>query len=222
MEIVVDDIRLTLPEVQVTGPLLQSLKSGRYENQERALTRHVVRPGDRVLDLGAGLGTLSIIAAGLCGAGAVTSVEANPALIPAIRRSFEQNLVAGVRLIHGAVVPQDMDGQAVDLHLAPGFWGTSLLELERPDIQRIQVPGAGFTRLLNLSRASVVLMDLEGAEVTLFDDPLPAHVRALLIETHPAIYGRPTVEALRQALEADGFRVNKALSGRAVWLCERG
>ena len=56
-------LTLTLPEAALKGNLERALSSGRYENHEAdALLLHL-RPGDRLLDLGAGLGFICALAA---------------------------------------------------------------------------------------------------------------------------------------------------------------
>ncbi len=63
-------LTLSLPEAALRGGLEKALTTGRYEGQEAdAILRHLV-PGDRFLDLGAGLGFLCALAARVVGEGA--------------------------------------------------------------------------------------------------------------------------------------------------------
>ncbi len=71
-----------------------------FGNAEHGTTRGclrlletLVRPGERVLDVGAGSAVLSIAAA-LLGAGKVTALEGDPLAVPAARENVERNGVA--------------------------------------------------------------------------------------------------------------------------------
>src|SRR5262245_8804617 len=95
---------LTRTRSREAGPSLQHLESllslhqvllsdaRRNRAFQRALAQRV-RPGDSVLDLGAGSGIWAVTAARL-GARSVVAVEREPLLVPVIRRLAEENGVA--------------------------------------------------------------------------------------------------------------------------------
>ncbi len=71
-----NSIELHIPQECLTDTLIMAIEQERYENQEAdALARHLVE-GDVVLDLGAGAGYLSSIAAMFVTGKNVVSVEA--------------------------------------------------------------------------------------------------------------------------------------------------
>src|SRR3546814_7023106 len=85
-----------------------ALTKGRYEFKERELARRVLRRGDRVIELGSGMGVVSLIMARLIGAEAVMTFEANPGIVELTRANAERNglpimirnAIAGPRATH--------------------------------------------------------------------------------------------------------------------------
>ena len=98
------DITLRVPGKALTKPLRVALETGRYEWNERdAIERHV-KPGDKVLDIGAGAGYISIIAGRAAGPENVISVEGNPVMMEALRHNLDENGAQATQVLHGAVV----------------------------------------------------------------------------------------------------------------------
>jgi predicted methyltransferase len=79
-------VRVPLDRRIVTQPIETALRSGDYEADETRSLPDVVRVGDRVLELGAGMGFVSTILAKRTKAAKIVAMEANPQLIPFIRR----------------------------------------------------------------------------------------------------------------------------------------
>lgn len=217
----IDGFRLQVPQVQMGQGVRAALKKGRYERGERAMARATLRKTDRVLEAGAGIGLTAMVAAQIVGPEAVTAVEANPNTVELVRDNIATNGLSGVQVIHGAVVPDDMAGSPVALNLSGEFWDSSLVDNPGRSREQVEVPAVGFHGLIEVSQASVVIMDIEGAEVVLFDEPLPPQIRAVVIEVHPRLYGRPPLEGIRAALRASGLRLRTDLSESNVWLWER-
>lgn len=91
----------------------------------RALLRHV-RPGDRIVEVGACVGYFSLLFASRVGpGGSVTSFEANPRMIDLLRRTLAANRVgSAVRLVPLAVVDRP---SCVTLHRLRRQQGSSSL-----------------------------------------------------------------------------------------------
>lgn len=220
----VDGVALEVPEDLLGPGLRYALQSGRYEHAEaHALTSHL-KSGDRVLDLGAGCGYLTILAAGFVGPQRVTAVEPNPALVPVIAGNVARNGLAEVTLLHGAAVP-GAEGGHVRLRLREGFWSGSTVSGgnsghsagHEAGHRTVEVPALGIADLLAASRPTVLVVDIEGAEDGLFVDGLPAHVRLAVVELHPARYGAPGIAGLFDAFARSGFAYCPAGSrGRTV------
>lgn len=201
----IDGIKLRVPGHCLTPPLVKALESGQYERNERAALQHHLSPGDRVLELGAGAGYLSILAAQIVGAANVHCVEANPAMLEVLRKNLDSNGARAVTLHSGGVVPDSHEGGEVRFHMRDAFWASSVAEEITNSQKVVEVPALCLTDLLEEAHPTVVVMDVEGAELGLCDRDWPASVRLLIMEIHTRQYGPAKVKAMFDALSRAGF-----------------
>lgn len=197
-------LTLYLPEAALKGNLEGALSSGRYENHEAdALMLHL-GPGDRLLDLGAGLGFICALAAGVLGEAAVMGVEAGPETVRLARRNLAANGFPGVKVLKGAVVAAG-EGE-VEFGLRPAFWASALKGPEGwpENAEVIRVPVRPLGKLLAKFAPTVISCDIEGGELEVLTEPLPG-VRLVVVETHPQVYGPEGVLRITEALAAQGF-----------------
>ncbi|MBV0890435.1 FkbM family methyltransferase [Paracoccus sp. Z118] len=203
----IDGALIEVPASALVPRLRGRLQDGGYEGHERALLRAHLRLGDRVLDLGAGAGMVSITAARIVGAGNVTSVEANPEMLRPLKRNLRRNIGAEGSVLHMAVVADGDKRDSVDLHVSPGFWSASTLPgRAKGAAASYAVKARPLGKLIRRAQANVLAMDVEGAEQQLLATPLPEQVRLLVIELHPALYGGAARDAILADLAGQGFR----------------
>ena len=169
--------------------------TGRYEPQETAILRHVLRPGMTFVDVGANWGYFTLVGAHLVGpAGRVVSIEADPRAC----RTVQSNL--------------DRNGQAhVDLHNVAASDAVGTLRLHQYEAQAGESGNFGVGRASNpaggrtfdvaarplddvldehrLERIDLVKMDIEGGEASALkglDRRLgDGRIDRLLLEIHP-------------------------------------
>ena len=203
--------RFTLPDtiIEVSQNLLtpmieQTLRKGNYEWQERLAIKQHLKPGDTVLEIGAGIGLTTLTAARIVGAERVVSVEGNPALLPEILRNLALNGLTGVTLLNKIVLPEAGKTEA-HLYVPDAFWGASIDGLSQPLAREITVAAIGFDALLAAHPASVLVCDVEGAEAEFFQNPLPESLRMIVLELHPKLYALKTVKAIFDRLSAQRF-----------------
>jgi len=108
----------------ITPPIEKPMRNNRYEGGECNALRELLEPGDRVLELGAGVGLLSTVAATSEGVRKVVAVEANPDMIPLIRETHSLNGVENVTLLNGVVAPEA--GDPLEFYLRADFWASSM------------------------------------------------------------------------------------------------
>ena len=81
----------------ITPPIRAAILAGRFEAEEGTQIPHIVRPGDRVLEIGAGIGYISTLLSRQRRVSSVLAVEANPHLIEYMARLHARNNVRKVR-----------------------------------------------------------------------------------------------------------------------------
>lgn len=202
---VIESLGIRVPFVPaiITPRIERPLRNGRYEGGEAAALRRVLRAGDRVLELGAGLGLLSTLAAQVPGVERVTAIEANPALIPLIRETHRLNGVTTVDLRNGIAAAEP--GRDVPFYLRADFWASSAEPASRPFLRQVGLPRFALPELIAEVDPTVIVCDIEGGERGLFDTADLSAVRALVIELHPKVYGEDGAEAIVAVLAGKGL-----------------
>ena len=82
------------------GRIRKLLRQNAYEAKESEAALRVVREGDRVIELGGGVGYMSTLVASKRNVASVHSFEANPNLIPYIRRVHAANGLSNTFLLY--------------------------------------------------------------------------------------------------------------------------
>ncbi|NPD16421.1 FkbM family methyltransferase [Xinfangfangia sp. D13-10-4-6] len=200
-------IRLSLPPEAFQGRLAQALETGRYENNEASALEKHLRPEDRFVDFGAGIGFLCALAARICGPQSVCGVEAGPETIDMARANLQQNGYGAAKLIHAAVTGDQVTDEAVDFGVRRNFWASGLRmgAAWGPNAQVVQVPALASAPLLQRLQPTVLSCDIEGAEIDALAAPMPASVRLIITEIHPAVYGPAGTKRLFDGLSNQGF-----------------
>ncbi|MEO1292666.1 MAG: FkbM family methyltransferase [Pseudomonadota bacterium] len=183
--------------------ILERVQDGRYERAEIHGLSKVLRPGDRVLDLGAGLGVSSTYAAKFAGVAAVTAVEPNPHQLAFLREVYTTNGVE-VDLRHGLPDGRQDPPATVPFYARPAVIGSSVFEAEGGG-KAEQVPVLPLQTLLEEVRPTVLSCDIEGSEHDLFLGQTLPGLRAIVMELHPQVIGRDKVAALLAHLKSVGF-----------------
>lgn len=217
----IEEIVLDIPDGMLVPGLRRALEAGRYEGRERQALRRHLRRGDRLLELGTGVGCLAALSAGIIGADRITTVEANPLILEVARANLDRNGAGAVRLIHGAAVPDAMAGGTIPFHVHPGFWSASLAPNPKLPTRRHDVLALGFHALLAETGANAVVMDVEGAEEILLDVPPPPAVRLVVLEVHSARYDASVIAQMRESLVAAGLCARHEPPEAEVWVHER-
>jgi FkbM family methyltransferase len=196
-------VKLEIPNALLTDRLRDAFERGYYEAAEAEHVPGILQDGERVLEIGAGIGFVSTIAALTGKASKVIAVEANPALIPAIKRNHELNHV-DADVYNEILSAEEGVGH---LHVHPDFWASSLTDWE--GARRVEVRKTSLQRRLEEWRPTLIIVDIEGGEATLFDGVDLKGVSRIMLELHQEGIGRRGMKHVFDVLSAQGFHYDQ-------------
>ncbi|WP_415920107.1 FkbM family methyltransferase [Tateyamaria sp. SN6-1] len=201
---------------------VRRMNEGTYEGQEIKGALELIRKGDRVMEMGAGLGVVGAVIAKNAKPEAVLSFEANPNLLPHIRGLYEVNgLQDRIEVRHNVVVAAPKPPEHVTFHLRTSFLGSSLVEQDKRRTTPVDVPTVAYDAVVDEFRPDVLVMDIEGGEQDFLRHADLRGIRAIIIEFHPKVYGRSGAHDCKTILQNAGFEKCKDISTRFVWACTR-
>ncbi len=179
---------------------IRKLMSGRHTRHERDLLGGSLRNGDRLLELGGGIGMVAIHSALRLGSDSVFSIEANPDLESLIRDNYALNGVF-------PTLQMCMVGPAPGSHVfhQAAKFSRSSGHVAGPDTVEITVPVRALNDELGRIRPTVMVVDIQGGEVELFGYADLSGLRLLLVEIHPDLIGIDAANRLRRRIRAAGF-----------------
>jgi FkbM family methyltransferase len=213
-EVTLDGIRVSTAADTVPRFVRSALLKGTYEGPERELTSRLLQPGDRVLEIGTGIGLVSSLCARICGPGNVLSYEANPLLERVIRGNYALNgLTPNLRMRAITV-----DGQPVTFYRSDNIVSSSTMDRGN-DAERITVESDRFEDVIAEHRPDAVIMDVEGAETDLLTHSRLAGIKHIVVEIHPHITGEKPVSDMLSYLEGHGFE--RKSQQHKTWLLSR-
>jgi FkbM family methyltransferase len=173
-----------------------------YELDDVQLCRAILRPGDRVLEVGSAVGFLALYCLKHLGIREYAMVEANPALQPIMAENFRLNGIAPPAWINAAIGPAagrvrfNVNRDYVSSSVGGG--GGMSIEVAQRTIPEV---------LATLAfRPNVLIMDIEGAEVELPLEHLCLFDK-ISAEFHGRMVGQERVDRLLDGLQQTGYRI---------------
>lgn len=184
-------------------PLRHAIFKGTHEYDAVRMIRQSVRPGDKVLEIGTGLGVTGLVATQQAGEGNVLCYEADSSLEPLIRSNYrlngwEPNLV---------MQPVTSDGRPVRLFRSEAYKPdlTSLFGGSGRPSESAEIDSQAIGEVLREHPPDVLIMDAEGAEAELLSLATLPKTRVAIIEMHPFIIGNEAVAGLIETMKRNGF-----------------
>lgn len=188
----------------VSPQIAQAMRSGAFGRAEAKVLNRIVRSDDRVLELGGGAGFISTLISRLGRTHSILTLEGDPGLISFIQRVTTLNGATDVETVN-AVAVNGFNQSPRPFYLRADFAASSLSP-EPNDYQRqVHVPVVEFDRLLEERDISLVICDIVGGEVDLFQDAELAGVERIFLRVHQRLIGWQGVKTIFDSLGARGF-----------------
>ena len=217
--IVTNGIKVPFIPHIITPKIEKPMRNNRYEKGELKGLQAALKPGDRVLELGGGIGLISTAAAQVKGVSKITTIEANPKIIPVIHETHRLNDVRGIDLRNGVV--SSGPAQDVDFYVRKDFWASSMEPDSRAYESVEKLQNFDIRELVKEIDPTVIVCDIEGAELGLFDKVDLSKVRVLILEVHPKVYGQENLASIMNMLIHKGFSITPEKKPSSVWRLER-
>lgn len=194
-------VRLPIVPSLLSPLIIKGIRKSWYEKDERRAIEVAVREGDRVLELGGGLGACSATAAITARLQSLTVVEANPNLLDAIRLTMSLNGVEEFKLVWGAV--STSSAETTRLQVGEHYWAAK--ETRSAGSDTVEVPILSPQPILSRTKPDVLICDIKGNEEGLEVADLSG-MGSFIVEFHPNSYGMATMERLDAKLAVAGFK----------------
>lgn len=209
-------VGIEIDRTVMSDRMVEVLRAGRYERQEARQIVRALEPGDRIVELGAGVGLLSSIAFHQGKAAHIAAYEANPHLIPTIRRTHALNGVSAE--VHNAVIVPTADVTSLPFYIRKNFWASSLSPRPPGYIEEVTVQAIPFAEMLERHRPTFLVIDIEGGEATLLHQVPLTGITKVLIELHQNIIGRAGMKRVFDFFSARDFHYDQTGSEGSVVL----
>jgi len=184
----------------VPSSVIDLIYREQYERAEAWLCRSVVKPTDRVLELGGGIGFIGSVCARICGSDRVTTYEANPQMESMIRQTHDMNgLTPDLRM---RAIAQEAG--EICFYLNDNVISSSLVDRDFGGQQTVACDA--LADVLQEVAPTTLVCDIEGAEVDLLMSVDLSTIQKIIIELHPKIVGDEANDRLITHLESQGLK----------------
>lgn len=207
-EVTLAGVKLSLPD-GVRGKVLASIYAEKYENLETKLLPKYLKPDDVVVEAGAAIGFVGAICANTVGAENVYMIEANPDLIPVIKKNFSLNGFAEPQTIQG--VATAAEGDPVEFRVAEQFWSSSTLDRGQT-LSVVKAPPVNLNRQFREKSATVFICDIEGGEFSLLPLLDLSTLRLIVIEVHHKLADAGAGTKLIKGIKNAGFDLKESVN----------
>ncbi|CAG0981768.1 MAG: FkbM family methyltransferase [Rhizobiaceae bacterium] len=201
-ELNVHGVRVPISYGEVSEEIWSALKTGRYEANEARRIPRAIRPGDRVLELGAGLGVITSIIAAIDDV-RVWSFEADPQTVQLAKRVIDLNCNGNVDLSNGILAAGPP--RKISFYQRADFWMSSGFVEQGPYERVIEITSRNVDAFIGKHGINVLVMDVEGAEFELLQNAELPRIERVFLELHDHLYGLAGVQAITTAMARRGL-----------------
>lgn len=200
----------------LTGKVRGLLRAGEYEKELTAAALKATREGDRVLDLGCGLGFVSGMIAKRRNIEAVYGYDGNATLLTYADAMLATNGISNVTLTHAVLGKRK---STAPFYVRTPFAASSLTPIEGEAGDATPVDMLNVKTVITAHKPTVVICDIEGGEADLLEDMPLKGVRQVVVKLHPGHIGHDGMHRVFAAAASAGLAYDPRLSaGRIVGL----
>ena len=179
--------------------IIKALYKETYESDERYLVNIMLEPGDRVLEIGAGIGVVSSLCGLKCSKGAVVSYEANPNAYDFALDNIKLNKLS-IDLRNKMLGSEKGEK---DFYISSKILSSS--SKDRGFGGKVTLPCDDISEVISDFKPTALVMDVEGAEVDLVPLVNFSNIKKIIIELHPWIVGDDQIDEVKSLIESNGF-----------------
>jgi len=187
---------------EVSPVIWDALTNQSYEAKEARAVGNAVKPGDRVLELGSGLGIITSVIASITEV-QVWAFEANPATAALAKRVIDANNLSNVVLAQGILTAGSP--RQFTFYVRRDLWMSSMDKDQGPFEYRIELSSSNIDEFIKLHAINVLIMDIEGAELDLLQNADLSGIDRIFLELHDHLYGISGIRNITSSLAAKGF-----------------
>lgn len=212
-------LSIPVSQAHIPLPIYKQIARNNYERPELEAAQGLIQDGDKVLELGTGLGIVSGLISRMASGIEVNSFEANPSLLPHIEKLHELNSISNVHVQNAMLEPNPTD-KTRTFHVHKYFAEGSIYQTENSQTP-IEVPVLDVNTEISRLQPTVMVCDIEGAEDIVIPGCDLSGIRALVLELHPKVVSRQGIKAIYDACSSAGLYPRVELSSEQVVAFER-
>jgi FkbM family methyltransferase len=212
-------IQIAVTDAVVSELVQNRIRTGSYERKESTMAERIVVKDEIVLELGAGVGLISTVVGRTGKAREIHCFEADERLLPLIHETHVKNGITNVTLYHEAITSdaESLKRGYLEFHLRENFWGNSTNASAGKEVQSaVRVNTRKFADIIQLIQPTIIIADIEGAELGLFTNVNIACVKSVLLEVHPHVIGPKGMRSVFDDMHRAGFYYDPSLSTGSV------
>ena len=214
-------VRIQAPSDVITPSIAEALSTGAYEAEEARIVSRALKTGDRVLEIGSGLGFVSTLIARDERVASLVAIEADPRLAKRAASTLALNGCANAEVMNAILAPAASAGDMAVFYQRPDFWMSSMFETDVPYDRAVKVPVLPLNEMLLPRSINCIVCDIEGGEVGLLKGADMSGVDRVIVELHDHITGLSGVSELFEDMQRKGFAYDPRCSEGTVVLFRR-
>ncbi|TSD87015.1 FkbM family methyltransferase [Mycobacterium sp. KBS0706] len=200
--VLVHGLRVPVDRGEVSPTIWSALVEGTYEAKEARWAPKAARPGDRILELGAGIGVITSLLASVPDV-TVWAFEADPDSADLARRVLKANGLSNVELHQGLLAAGEP--REFTFYKRRDLWMSSLVEHQGSYDDVIGLVSQDIDAVVRRHAISLLVMDIEGAELELLSRAELPGVERIFCELHDHLYGLEGIQEITVQLARKGW-----------------